>query len=309
MRLWLFIPICFALVISGCSTNSGNQGRFYQHDGPPDTENIDQAGARPRVEPFKTGTLRPYTVLGQTYYPIAEDIPFSEEGVGSWYGKQFHGKKTATGELYDMFSMTAAHPTLPLPSYAVVTNLENGRSILVRVNDRGPFLNKRVIDLSYAAAKKLGYANKGTAKVKIRRLTFSEIQNRSWDKSAPTPVASTPVLQQNPIPVSSEPSIAPEKPQSYKEPTEQTSVTELLPEEGNWAVQIGFFSEEENAKAFMAHAEATLSSFGQSQPTKVLKANKGYRVLVGDYLNKNLARSAAQNIGTALGIAAFPIQK
>lgn len=109
----------------------------------------------------------PYTVLGKTYYPKATATTYKETGIASWYGTKFHGQRTANGELYDLYGMTAAHRTLPLPSYVKVTNLNNGRSVVVRVNDRGPFHSNRIIDLSFAAAKKLGYANIGTAQVKV----------------------------------------------------------------------------------------------------------------------------------------------
>ena len=103
-----------------------------------------------------------------------------QTGIASWYGKQFHGNKTAIGETYNMHAMSAAHPTMPLPSYARITNLENGRSVIVRVNDRGPFLYNRVMDLSYAAATALDYANKGTARVRVERLTNQEIAAGTW---------------------------------------------------------------------------------------------------------------------------------
>ncbi|MFB4392013.1 MULTISPECIES: septal ring lytic transglycosylase RlpA family protein [unclassified Pseudomonas] len=109
----------------------------------------------------------PYTVLGKTYYPIQEFRNYRAEGTASWYGTKFHGQNTANGELYDLYGMSAAHKTLPLPAYVRVTNLANGRSVILRVNDRGPFYSDRIIDLSYAAAKKLGYAESGTAHVRV----------------------------------------------------------------------------------------------------------------------------------------------
>lgn len=113
------------------------------------------------------------------------DKPLTQVGYGSWYGKQFHGKKTSTGEIYNMYEMSAAHTTMELPSYARVTNLENGKSVIVRVNDRGPFLHSRVIDLSYAAATKLGYAGKGTARVRVERITRAQIASGKWKKGSP----------------------------------------------------------------------------------------------------------------------------
>jgi len=116
----------------------------------------------------KTG--KPYKVMGQWYYPMASAAGYDKTGVASWYGKKFHGKKTANGERYDMHTMSAAHKTLPMPSMVRVTNLDNGRSVVVRVNDRGPFVKSRIIDLSYAAARALGYDKKGTAHVRVQTL-------------------------------------------------------------------------------------------------------------------------------------------
>ena len=108
-----------------------------------------------------------YTVMGKTYYPMNDARRYQVSGVASWYGTKFHGQATANGEAYDLYGMTAAHKTLPLPSYVRVTNVENGKSVIVRVNDRGPFYSDRIIDLSFAAAKKLGYAETGTARVRV----------------------------------------------------------------------------------------------------------------------------------------------
>ena len=109
----------------------------------------------------------PYTVLGKTYFPLQESKTYVQSGTASWYGTKFHGQNTANGEVYDLYGMSAAHKTLPLPSYVRVTNLDNNRTVILRVNDRGPFYSDRIIDLSYAAAKKLGYAESGTARVKV----------------------------------------------------------------------------------------------------------------------------------------------
>jgi len=129
-----------------------------------------QAPPALRVDP----TLKPYTVAGHTYYPIPSAHGFEQTGIASWYGRDFHGKKTSNGESYNMHAMTAAHKTLPMNTILLVKNLENGREAVVRVNDRGPFVRGRIIDLSYAAAKKLGYAAKGTARVRITALAEAE---------------------------------------------------------------------------------------------------------------------------------------
>ena len=124
----------------------------------------------PRIEPLHRYANRPYRVFGKDYRPLASLQPFRQRGMASWYGKRFHGKPTSSGEKYDMYKMTAAHPTLPIPSYARVTNLANGRSVVVRVNDRGPFHAGRVIDLSYVAAHRLGYIGAGSAQVEVEAI-------------------------------------------------------------------------------------------------------------------------------------------
>lgn len=178
-KLFLQGLTLFALALSaGCS--SSNPNGYYENDGPPGLfqKKIFPWGGSEvelKVEQPNKWANRPYTVMGKRYYPVTGDKAMNQVGTASWYGKQFHGKKTAIGEVYDMHAMTAAHPTMELPSFAKVTNLENGRSVIVRVNDRGPFLHGRIIDLSYAAAVKLGYQKKGTARVRVERITRRDI--------------------------------------------------------------------------------------------------------------------------------------
>jgi len=148
-------------------------GAYYQDDGPGDAipSGLEfLPDAFPRVEPYSRTANRPYVVFGQEYRPDVSDQPFVQRGMGSWYGRKFHGQRTSSGEIYDMYRMTAAHPTLPIPSFVLVTNTVNGRSVIVRVNDRGPFLRERVIDLSFAAAYKLGYVMQGSAPLQVERI-------------------------------------------------------------------------------------------------------------------------------------------
>jgi rare lipoprotein A len=155
-------------------SSSRRGGGYYMDDGPGDAPAAALLAAvpdaEPRAEPLHRFANNPYVVFGRTYVPQREVQPFRQRGHGSWYGRKFHGQPTAIGETYDMYAMTAAHPTLPLPSYARVTNIANGRSVIVRVNDRGPFLNERVIDLSYTAAWKLGYVDQGYAQVEVETI-------------------------------------------------------------------------------------------------------------------------------------------
>jgi rare lipoprotein A len=148
---------------------SGCAGTGSKHASPGGTAEI--ADAVPKVEPkSKYGNPKSYVVFGKRYYTKASADGHVERGLASWYGKKFHGRRTSSGERYNMHAMTAAHKSLPLPTYVKVTNLKNGRSAVVKVNDRGPFHDKRVIDLSYAAAKKLGVVRHGTAMVEVRAI-------------------------------------------------------------------------------------------------------------------------------------------
>jgi rare lipoprotein A len=137
------------------------------------------ADAAPRVDRIARGAPNaPYETGGKTYEPERSDVPITQAGLASWYGKPFHGRQTASGEVYDMHAMSAAHKTMPLPSYARVRNPANGREVIVRINDRGPFKPGRIIDLSFAAAQRLRIA--GVAAVEVTRLTHDEIRSGGW---------------------------------------------------------------------------------------------------------------------------------
>ena len=166
----LLLQACGGSGNSGGSSNGSSNGKYGYGDGPPprDIDVSNLPDAVPKVEPIrKAGNKSPYTVLGKTYQVLPSSLGYRERGIASWYGNKFHGRKTSNGEIYSMYEMTAAHKSLPIPSYVKVTNLDNGRTVVVRVNDRGPFHGSRIIDLSYAAAKKLDYSNKGTANVEV----------------------------------------------------------------------------------------------------------------------------------------------
>ena len=167
-----------------------------------DVSRIPDATPTLHTGPYKAN---PYTVLGKTYFPMAESKRYVASGTASWYGTKFHGQNTANGEVYDLYGMSAAHKTLPLPSYVRVTNLDNHKSVILRVNDRGPFYSDRIIDLSYAAAKKLGYAEIGTARVKVEGIDPQEWWAQrgrpaplmlNEPKAAPVMTASTGTVEQ-----------------------------------------------------------------------------------------------------------------
>ncbi|WP_100640876.1 septal ring lytic transglycosylase RlpA family protein [Alteromonas facilis] len=163
-------------------------GRYSQrHDSAPTyvPHSIARESAIPHYEPYREWNSRPYTVLGKRYYPLQTGKGFTEQGQASWYGQKFHGHLTSNGEIYDMYGMTAAHKTLPLPSFVRVTNKANGKQVVVRVNDRGPFHGDRIIDLSFAAAKKLDFLKTGTANVSLEVIHFDE-QNRVTVGNGPT---------------------------------------------------------------------------------------------------------------------------
>lgn len=152
---------------------ASNTGKYFQQDGPADHIPANLAlvpDAVPQDEPLIKAANLPYSALGMSFHPDTSDKPYEAKGRASWYGKQFHGRHTTSGEPYDMYAMTAAHPTLPIPSYARVTNLKNGKAVIVRINDRGPFHRGRLMDLSYAAAYKLGFVHQGSAPIKVERV-------------------------------------------------------------------------------------------------------------------------------------------
>ena len=158
-------------LLPGCSFfRDKSSGAYFEDDGPPvgGPSPASVANAVPRPEPLSRIGNSPYEVYGVTYVPIRKvSVGYTQTGEASWYGKKFHGRTTSNGDVYDMYGMTAAHKTLPLPTYLQVRNLDNGREVVVRVNDRGPFLGGRILDLSYMAAQKLGVVATGTAQVRI----------------------------------------------------------------------------------------------------------------------------------------------
>lgn len=194
-RTPLFL-LAIAVMLTACSTSKSRYS--MKHDAYPsrklDASEIKDAVPQ-KVERSASGNKSPYTVLGETYHIIDNPRGFTETGYASWYGMKFQGHMTSSGETYNMYDMTAAHKTLPIPTYVRVTNLDNGLSTVVRVNDRGPFHEGRIIDLSYAAATKLDYADKGTARVKIEVLDAGESYTVQEAKNDVKPVAPEPHLE------------------------------------------------------------------------------------------------------------------
>jgi rare lipoprotein A len=256
--------------------------KYYKDDGPGDNPpaNLDSIpDATPRLEPLNRFANRPYTVLGTDYVPATALRPYKERGIASWYGRKFNGQKTSNGETYDMYAMTAAHPTLPLPSYARVTNVATGKSVVVRVNDRGPFLHGRIIDLSYAAANRIGVAAKGSGEVIVEAIIPAAGGTATAAVPLPPVVATAP-----PRPL--------EAPQAVPISAEAT---------GGFAVQLGAFQNFNNAQTFLAHVQGQLTS-AQVEP-RVREVRGLYRVYVGPYPDRDEARRVAERLTSAFGFA------
>jgi rare lipoprotein A len=195
--------LAVSLVLAGCGSSPKREGKasssgggsggggsrgggYYKDDGPPDRPPADLLlvpDAMPDLEPFASGPNKPYNVFGKNYVPDTSGRPYRVQGLASWYGKKFHGQKTSNGDIYDMYGMTAAHTTLPIPSYVRVTRVATGKSVLLRVNDRGPFHSDRIIDLSYTAAVKLGILGAGSAEVVVEHLMPDEIARIRADRA------------------------------------------------------------------------------------------------------------------------------
>ena len=188
--------LAVALLVAGCTSAPRPAATpSTERDGalPDPPRDLEQTpDAVPEVEPIRQGgPNKPYTIDGRSYVPETRDVPLQQRGLASWYGRKFHGKPTSIGEPYDMYAMTAAHPTMPLPSYARVRNPANGREIIVRVNDRGPFVPGRIIDLSYTAALRLGLL-RGVAPVVVERITYDDIRTGAWRKDGERVARATP---------------------------------------------------------------------------------------------------------------------
>jgi rare lipoprotein A len=290
----LCLGLC-ALALAACSTApSKRAGGFYQDDGPPERAPADLAAtpdAVPRVEPFHPYANRPYAALGRNFTPITDDRPFRQRGLASWYGRQFHGNRTASGERYDMFAMTAAHPTLPIPSYARVTNVRTGASAIVRINDRGPFKPDRVIDLSYAAAVKLGIASAGTGEVEVVRLTFADIRAGRYETAALPPAAPR------------EPPAAPRQVEAAAGAPGFASAADAA---GPWSVQLGAFSIGGNAEALRERVavmlEQSAADLGAAERTpRVVREGGVFRVLIGALPDRMSAQLLADRLERLLG--------
>lgn len=267
---------------TGSAAPASGGGGYLAGDGPGADvpANLDSIpDAVPKYEPLHRYANRPYSALGKTYTPLQAPGNYKERGIASWYGKKFHGQRTSIGEIYDMYGMTAAHPILPIPSYARVTNVANGKSVVVRINDRGPFLHDRIMDLSYAAAYKLGFTNSGSAEV--------EVESIAVDGNGPVVAA----VDNSSVKV--EP-LAP--------PTTLPVETAGAPT-GKVFLQLGAFKSPQGAESFLTRMRAELGNSGKQL---ALYEKEGLtRVHLGPYASADEARSEANKLAATLGFKPF----
>ncbi|MGH8854487.1 MAG: septal ring lytic transglycosylase RlpA family protein [Telluria sp.] len=278
--------------------NSG-RGGYYKDDGPganPPPGLLDVPDAVVRAEPYAKGANRPYSVFGRTYTPILHEDPFVQKGVATWYGVKFHGQKTSSGERYDMYKMTAAHPTLPIPSYARVTSVETGKSVVVRINDRGPFHASRIIDVSYTAALKLGLLGKGSHQVEVERLLSNDSA-----RSATVRRASASAAQ------SARPEIA-SLMLDERVRSDSAALAEAVPKlpRGAFYVQLGSYSRAGTAEAMgerLAQAEVEV---GKLEVVKVGSLNRLYG---GPFESRADAAAAARAVPKSFGLKPLVVKR
>ena len=284
-----------AAVLAGCASGPSSGPRAGK-DGPEarPPSGLDQVpDAVPRIEPLRTGgPNKPYRVLGRHYTPMSEDLPLQETGLASWYGRKFHGQPTSNGEIYDMYAMTAAHKTMPLPSYAKVRNPANGREIIVRVNDRGPFADGRVIDLSYTAALKLGVLA-GVAPVQVQRLTFDDIRNGRFPERA-RELAGTPV------------------PATLRDAAAERRADDLPGDAGALAgagfwLQLGAFRQRDGALQLQQQLLNTPDD--GIDAVAVFEDGGLFRVQAGPYASRTQAEQAAQRLRRQTGRGALVLER
>lgn len=292
-------------------------GGYYKDDGPgddPPPDLADVPDAQPRAEPLHRFANEPYSALGQNYTPAKELAPFRQLGLASWYGRMFHGKKTSSGEPYDMYAMTGAHPTLPIPSYARVTNVNNGKSVVVRINDRGPFHPGRVIDLSYAAATRLGYVSNGHTLVRVESVMPDDAEvlaavakpaASGGAKPVPPAGASSParraaVARAGPA---DDPIAALDRPPEATAPP----VAPAVAESRGIFVQLGAFRTSDKAESLRDKVKREIAGLAERL---LIEARDGmFRLHVGPYGSIDDARAIAARVGEALGLKPLLVRR
>ena len=278
----LRMSLCFTgcLILAGCSTSPEiKQSDGLRHTPPKTMDLASIPDATPQAEPFsRYGNPASYEVFGREYRTLKDYRGYREKGIASWYGRKFHGLRTSSGEPYDMFAMTAAHKTLPLPCYARITNLQNGRSVIVKINDRGPFHDNRLIDLSYTAAWKLGIIGKGTGMVEVEAI----------DPNAPRPEQQTQLAATEALPAT--PPVSPADkpvPSMPHEPSPAKAVIQAQSEVSRLFLQVGAFGNVDNAHRLKSRLETELKTDVMVEQLKLADALI-YRVQVGPIANQAL---------------------
>ena len=262
--------------------------------------------AEPPIEPIRNGgPNKPYEVLGRNYVPMTQDRVFRERGLASWYGRKFHGRRTASGETYDMYAMTAAHPTLPLPSYARIRNPANGREVIVRVNDRGPFHKGRIVDLSYTAALKLDLL-RGVAPVELERITFAEIRSGAWRRDRPAPEGperAEPAQAVATLPAPAEAAV----PEAAPPDVEALTMRPLASAPRGFWIQLGAFRQKDGAESFQRRVTDELEWL--SPLLAVFVEPPLFRLQAGPYASRDEAREGAERIREALQLVPVIVER
>jgi rare lipoprotein A len=283
------------------------RGGYYQDDGPGDNPPPglrDLPDAVVKYEPYAKFANKPYAVFGQTYVPLLNDEPFIQRGVASWYGVKFHGQRTSSGEPYDMYKMTAAHPTLPIPSYARITSLETGKSVVVRINDRGPFHSDRIVDVSYTAALKLGLLGKGSHQVEIERL-FPDDPTRiatvrraaaSAAQAAPAPAEIAALMLEDRVAMDSAAVARPDAPAPSPEARTVKS---------GFYLQLGAYGREGKAE----EVSEMLKKSGVSESIEVVRSGSVNRVYSGPFETRAMAQEAARALPSSLGLKPIVVRR
>lgn len=284
---------------------------YYKDDGPganPPANLEAIPDAVPRLEALSRTANRPYTALGREYVPETSLRPYRDRGVASWYGRRYHGAKTSIGEVYDMYAMTAAHPTLALPSYAKVTSVKTGKSVIVRVNDRGPFLHDRIIDLSYAAAFRIGIAQAGSGEVEVEAIIPSGLAVAPSTPLPPVAAAAASVPRPAPtaLPSAAAPAAVIEAPPATvgrapgATPPAPGSGDVALGSSGRITVQMGAFGDQANAQTFLRRMQNQLTDAGVE--LSIRQVNGLFRVFVGPYADRGEAQRVAQRLASDYGV-------
>ena len=276
-------------------------GGFYKDDGPADDipDGLDDIlDAEPKWEPLHKPATKPYVVLGKEYIPNTAVKPYKTRGIASWYGKKFHGQKTSIGEPYDMFAMTAAHPTLALPSYVRVTGVQSGKTVIVRITDRGPFHADRVIDLSYTAAYKLGLINGGSGMVEVEAIIPGEAAGTAYAQATPTP---PPVVRVKPA-ERDEIELLAQRMALEERPVQTAAMAGMSSDSGiakGFYLQLGAFSNAENAETLKNHLARELDWL--AEPMRIQPGGSIHRLQLGPYASRADADRVAERIRLALG--------